>query len=503
MAKDQDSVPTRAEGDGKDPLPTKPAETTHSLATPAGTLNYTARADWITLKRKQTPLAKVFHIAYVADGAGASTPARPVTFVFNGGPGAASAFLHLGALGPRRVAFDTRGTLPKPPAMLTDNAESWLPFTDLVFIDPVGTGFSRSLDRPKPNKEPTGTPEDDKENPEFWDVERDLDSLGEVITHWLSHNHRWESPQFIVGESYGGFRVAKLTRRLQEKFGVGLNGAVLVSPAIEFESLGANDYNVLGWIERFPTQVAIAHAHGRCRAFEGAPLTEALRAAEFFATTELLPWITTGNAPSGTQAAAERMSELVGLEPKLLAEAGGRMPIERFARELLREEHMLVGRYDGSVRAVDPYPDRPNYDGPDPSLAGIGPIFSAGINEHLRRTLKVETDLDYRLLSYEVNSAWQLGEKSFRQMIGSMDDLRYGVTLNPHTRVFVTHGYFDLVTPYYSSERLCNLMKLPEQQQARITREHYPGGHMFYSWDESREAFTTSIKRFYHEATVD
>jgi len=208
-------------------------------------LSYTATADWVTLNKREKPIARMFHVAYLAKGHGSSR--RPVTFVFNGGPGAASAYLHMGALGPRRTVFQTDGSLPPPPAKVLPNLESWLRFTDLVFIDPIGTGFSRMIEEEKPKegdaKGDGAQGEKKTDRTEFFEVTRDLESLGEFIQKFLSKHHRWTSPVFIAGESYGGFRVAKLARMLQEKYGVGLNGVVLISPAIEFDSLIGSDYN--------------------------------------------------------------------------------------------------------------------------------------------------------------------------------------------------------------------------------------------------------------------
>ncbi|MEO0408874.1 MAG: peptidase S10, partial [Cyanobacteria bacterium P01_A01_bin.135] len=205
----------------------------HTLTTEGGELVYTAVAEWQILRDRDKPVAELFHVAYLADGEAANQ--RPLTFVFNGGPGAASAYLHMGALGPKRVYFNPDGSLPQPPVQVVDNAETWLAFTDLVFIDPVGTGFSRSLEEDeKPNDKPVSTPDEDKpKETKFWSVDRDLKALGEFIQGFLSRQQRWLSPIFIAGESYGGFRVARLVKHLQQDYGVGLSGAILISPAME------------------------------------------------------------------------------------------------------------------------------------------------------------------------------------------------------------------------------------------------------------------------------
>ncbi|HEY9749175.1 MAG TPA: hypothetical protein V6C63_10885, partial [Allocoleopsis sp.] len=229
------------------PVARKPSLTEHTLTLSDRQIRYTASAEWQTLFDQEKPVAEMFHVAYLAETDEAIP--RPLTFVFNGGPGAASAYLHMGALGPERICFDVNGGLPKPPVRLVDNLETWLSFTDLVFIDPIGTGFSRSLpvDKEKQDKssEPASSKEADKpKEVEFWEVERDLKALGEFIQRFLSRRKRWLSPICIAGESYGGFRVAKLARKLQQEFGIGLSGAILISPALEFSLLGGHDYDL-------------------------------------------------------------------------------------------------------------------------------------------------------------------------------------------------------------------------------------------------------------------
>ena len=483
--------------------------TQHELVIGEKTLAYEASAEWIKLRRIHKPIAHIFHTAYIAQETESET--RPLTFVFNGGPGAASAYLHMGALGPKRICCGENGTLPPGPTRIVDNLETWLAFTDLVFIDPVGTGFSRSLKEEKQsgNKPAPSDKPDEKspsENPEFWEIDRDLDSLGEFIGRFLSKHHRWTSPLFIAGESYGGFRVAKMARRLQEKHGVGLCGALLISPAIELQALSGSDYDLTYWVEVFPSLAASAHQHGKTwNVPADTSLTEFVRMAEDFARTDLSRWLAHGaDFPADQrQQVVSRMSELCGLPEETLERADGRINSTFFCRELLRDQRLFCGHYDASVTSTDPFPDREKFEGPDP-LWAFDRLFTGAVNHHLRSNLQVTTDLDYRLLSHEVHQSWKDGAEQnhfFHKVAGAMDDLRYGMSLNPHMRVYICHGYFDLVTPYFSSSRLIDLMKLTPAQQEMIESCNYLGGHMFYSWDESRVAFRDSAEAFYQSAS--
>jgi carboxypeptidase C (cathepsin A) len=455
------------------------------------------------LRKKEKPRAEMFHVSYVADGDGS----RPVTFVFNGGPGASSVFLHLGAMGPRMAKFDAHGGPVDPPALLVDNPHSWLAFTDLVFIDPIGTGFSRMIedDKGKSDGKDGGDGEDKGESSEYWQLKRDLESLGEFISKYLSRHHRWESPVYIAGESYGGFRTAKLTKMLQQDYGVGLNGAVIISPAMEFTLLDGSDYDALGWIDTFPSMSGAAYVHKKARRVkDGENLAEYMRRAGDFAIRELLPVLAAGDMYG--RPAKERVlamaADFLGLSKDVVIARNGRIPIDYFVKNLLRDRGKHLGLYDASLTVDDPYPDRDSYSGPDPTLHVIDRIFAAGINSQLRKHIGLETERDYQLLSMTVNKSWKIDtrEHALDSQVGATDDLRYGISLNPSMKVFLTHGIFDLVTPFFSAERLSNLMKLNDDQRSRLTVKHYGGGHMFYTWEESRKEFFTDIREFYRSS---
>ncbi len=509
---------------------------------PDGPIDHTATAEWVVLRERDEPIAEIFAVSYVAtepdrdaqpgteEAAHQRAPTtpndRPVTFVMNGGPGASSVYLHLGAVGPRRVAFAADGSSLPPPSRLVDNTESWLAFTDLVFVDPVGTGFSRVIEKGA-TRDPrggsgnatgsggdggsagagdAGSSSGDAPDPRaFFGVERDLDSLGEFVTRWLSLHGRWGSPVVVAGESYGGFRGAKLVRLLPEKFGVGLSGAVLISPALEFATLDPTDYDVLAWVDLVPTMAAAAVHHGRSRAFApGTPTDEVVDAARAFATDRYATALIRGATmpPEERTAVLDELADLIGLDPAIVHRSEGRVGLERFARELLRDEGRTLGLYDASTSVRDPFPDRDAFEGPDPSLAGIDRVFGAGINQRLRGELGVEVDRPYELISLDVNKRWKIDmdRHALEGPIGATDDLRHGMALDPAVQVLITHGHFDLVTPFASSDRLRNLMRLDPDTAQRIRSQHFDGGHMFYAWEDSRREFRTTVAAFYDDA---
>jgi carboxypeptidase C (cathepsin A) len=488
--------------------PPRGAETTGTWGAADTTIEYTAGAGWLVLRKKDKPSAEIFSVSYVAQDAHAG---RPVTFVFNGGPGASSAFLHLGAAGPQRVAFPADGTLPTMPPQLVPNEESWLAFTDLVFVDPVGTGFSRVIERDDKGAgddkgQAEGKGEDATDPKEFFGYKRDLESLCEFMGRWLSNHGRWASPIFIAGESYGGYRVGRLVRMLQETTGIGLNGAILISPALEFANLVPNDYDVLSWVDVVPTMAAAAAHHGRSRAFDAkASLEKVLEEAESFATGDYTAFLTRGASmdTAERERILGRLADLVGLPVDLVTRAEGRITMRTFSRELLRAERKVVGLYDATITSADPFPDRDSFEGPDPTLQGITPAYTMAVNRQLRSEIGVETDREYALVSFEVNEAWKndAPKHFFAPPLGATDDFRYGMALNPHMKAFITHGRYDLVTPYYSSDRIRNLMRLDPAVAGRLTVRHFGGGHMFYAWEESRKAFSDAIAAFVADAT--
>lgn len=461
-------------------------------------LPYEAEADWIILRKDEKPSAEMFYTRYSrTDGTD-----RPITFVFNGGPGASSVYLHFGALGPRRVAFGARGELLPPPHKLLDNEETWLRFTDLVFIDPIGTGLSRMIPDPEAKKESEKKGPDEKKDVEYWGLKRDLESICEFIRKFLSRTKRWDSPVYLAGESYGGFRVAKLVRLLQQDYGVALAGAVLISPALEFALLDPSDYDDLPWVDTFPTMAGAAYYHDRARRRKpGESRLEYARRAAEFAVKELLPVLAAGDMVGDARRnkTLDAAAGFIGLPRNIVRSKGGRVSIEYFTKNLLRDRGLVLGLYDSSATVRDPFPDRDEWTGPDPTLHVAECVFASGVNSQLRAAIGLESDRDYSTSSDEVNESWKIDTRkhAFESQVGATDDLRYGMSVNPHMKVYLTHGVFDLVTPYFTAERIRRLMKLDEDRKRMLTVRHYDGGHMFYTWDESRKDFARDLEEFY------
>ena len=326
-------------------------------------LGYTATAKWLVLRKKEKPSAEIFSVSYVAEGGDRE---RPVAFVFNGGPGASSAYLHMGAVGPQRVAFPSDGTLPTLPPQLVQNESSWLAFADLVFVDPVGTGFSRIIEPDKKGEQQgkqEGAPQpggDEKPDPnEYFGQKRDLESLCEFIARWLSENDRWGSPVFIAGESYGGYRVGRLVRMLQEETGIGLNGAILISPALELTGLDGDDYGVVQWVDlcrrwRPAPHSTVARAPSRPgrRSPRCSQVPRSLRAATTRRSSSGAP---RSACPSGSARSGGSPIWSVSRPSSSRGRRAASRPVV-YARELLRDQQKVVGLYDVSITRSIPSP---------------------------------------------------------------------------------------------------------------------------------------------------
>ena len=473
---------------------TPTVETAHRLVIGDSELEYTATAGTLLVRLEKTgAAATMFYISYRKEGEDAAK--RPITFVFNSGPGASAAWLHLGALGPQRVALGDDGTVPPAPARLVDNAQTWLRFTDLVFIDPVGTGYSREQPREQQASGQAKHP--------FWGIESDMNSLAEFMRLYLARNNRWESPKFLAGESYGGFRVAALVETLPAQFGIDLSGAVLISPVIEYTLNLGNDYlSLMSWVALVPSFAATASHHGKSRGAAGRDLNEVTEQAEAFSRRELLLALTSG-APRGSADEGQvfaRLAEITGLPVRVVERQRGRVPAEIFAKRLLEDSGRIVGIFDGSVSSPDPEPLSLAYPPRDPSVYTLaGPIVSA-FNGYVRGTLNYRTDLRYELINTDVLRAWNWTEGGSPELPGVGQRLRNALSLNPELKVLIAHGYFDLATPYFASKYVMERLELDEAMFPNVHLRVYPGGHMLYTHTDAREQLYLDVEALYRPA---
>lgn len=495
--RNRDLAPATASAPSPSPpaLPTPgPAVTRHQVALADGTtLAYTATVGQLGLADSNNVVKGQFHyIAYTLDGAEAAK--RPITFAFNGGPGASSAYLHLGALGPKMLVVNDDATVPPPPATLAANPLTWLAFTDLIFIDPVGTGFSHVAEvdgKPVPTSE-------------FWSVGPDVAWIARFVRQYLNRHQRWASPLFLVGESYGGFRVARLVEVLPTRYFVPVVGAILVSPVIDFDLQRRSDAIVpLSAVMRLPPMAATAWRHGRVAgaSADAAARDRFLAEVERFALAELLPALAQGSAlpESQRQAIYAREAAMVGLPAARVAALKGRIPREAFIKEVLADSAEVVGRYDAGMTAPDPDPGDRFLEDPDPSWRGQVMALSSAMNQYLRGDLKVTTTRSYTVINGEVESHWNWRgeEKGLPGLPGASGGLRAGLLQNPALKLLIVHGRYDLVTPYFSSVYIARQLTLPEATRANLRVELFEGGHMMYFHREERERLAAMARDFY------
>jgi carboxypeptidase C (cathepsin A) len=450
------------------------ATTEHSIDLPSGKLAYTATAGTFSLfDQSGQRSAAVFYTAYVAKPANAT--GRPVTFLFNGGPGAASAFLNLGLVGPRLAEFGAAGHDGSSVA-LTDNPQTWLAFTDLVLIDPVGTGWSR------PAKPDGGNA--------FWGVRADADSMAKVIALYVAKNGRVSSPKFIAGESYGGFRAAKVARALQSEQGISVGGILMLSPLLEGAFQFGGDRFALGAALQLPSLAAAELER------KGTFSKEALAQAEHFALTDYLS--TLAGPPLHGDAAKNfyaRVAAMTGLSEDVVAQSRGFI-YDNYVKNLRQRDHKIVSHYDVTFATDDPNPESQSGRGPDPILDGVARSYGSAFVAYARDELGFKTDMTYNLLASDISGKWKWSEDSGRGQPSVGEDLRVLLALTPSFRLMIAHGYSDMVTPYAVTRYVLNHLPATEGEE-RAQLRLYRGGHMFYLDPDSRKAFTADARTMY------
>ena len=423
------------------------------------------------------PKAEVFVTAYTLDGADPGQ--RPVTFAFNGGPGSSSVWLHMGLFGPRRVVSGDVGNLVPPPYGITDNPETLLVHSDLVFIDPVGTGYSRPIKGDKAG--------------DFHGFQPDIESVGEVIRLWTSRNGRWLSPKFVAGESYGTTRAGGLAQHLQERHGMYLNGLILISAALDFATIDFGVGNDLPYTLFVPTYAAIAHYHGL---HGDRPLEEVLGEAEEFAAKDY-PWaLARGNRLTAQERAdiVTRLAALTGLSEDYVERVNLRVEHIRFFTELLRHKRLTVGRLDGRFTGWEADYGREHMS-EDPASAAIMGAYASALNHYLHDELDYPNDLPYEILSLSTNSGWSY--KEFENAhVTVADKVASAMRTNNHLKVHVAFGYTDGATPYYASEHVLAHLPIPDELRENIESAYYPAGHMMYVHEDSRVQQSKDIADF-------
>ena len=464
---------------------TPPVMTRHEIKLGDKTLKYSVNTGMMPLKNGETGEieAEIFFMAYTQDGK-RNKAKRPLVFVFNGGPGSASVWLHLGALGPQRVQMHKEGWLPAPPYQLVDNPHTWLDIADLVFVDPIGTGYSRAA-KPDYNKK-------------YWGLKGDLESVGEFIRLYLTRFERWNSPLFLAGESYGTTRAAGLAGLLIDR-GIAFNGVVLISNAMNFQTLRFTRGNDLPPLLYIPTYAATAWYHKRLpEDLLKRKLVDVLAEVETWTETEYAVALTKGDRLStdARQTIIDQLSRYTGLDPEYIDGTNLRIDIMRFCKELLRAERRTVGRLDSRFKGRDALSitEYPEF---DPSMIEIMPPYTSCINHYVRTSLGYETDRAYETLSFKVNTSWDYEGGVFPD---TSEALRSAMAKNAFMKVMVAQGYYDLATPHFAAQYTLNHMDIDPELRDNIERTHYEAGHMFYLDVKSLSKFKKDVSKFIKSA---
>jgi carboxypeptidase C (cathepsin A) len=456
-----DAKSGRPPADAKDKIST----TQHTVTIGGQTISYTARAGTIIMKDEEgKPRASFFFTSYTKDGA---DPARrPVTYTFNGGPGSSSVWLHMGAFGPKRVVYaDDMGNAARPPYRTVDNEGSILDVTDLVFIDPVTTGYSRAIPFADASK--------------FHGVDSDIQSVGEFIRLWTTRYGRWSSPKFLAGESYGTTRAAGLSGWLAQQ-GFYLNGIVLISSILNFETASFDSGNDLAYELFLPTYTAIAWYHKRLPAdLQSGTLEHAVAESEQFALGDYTHALMQSDRISDQERrdVAAKLARLTGLSPDYIDRANLRVRIDRFDKELLRNQRRIVGRLDGRFIGIDKDAAGESTE-QDPSYSAIFGEYTAVVNDYVRRELKFDTDLPYEILTGKVRP-WSYDRASNRY-VDVAETLRGAIAQNPYMKVFVANGYYDLATPFAATRYTFARMQLDPDLRKNVSMDYFETGHMVY-----------------------
>lgn len=459
-----------------------PVVTKHELKLADKTLKYTVTTGKLPIKNQVSgeTEAQLFFMSYTLDDV-ADRAKRPLMFSFNGGPGSASVWLHLGALGPKRVKMKDDGMMPAPPYELVANEQTWLDATDLVFIDPVGTGYSRAA-RPELAAK-------------FLSLQGDVDSVGEFIRLYLSRNERWMSPLYLVGESYGTTRASGLAGYLVDR-GIAFNGILLISTIMNFQTARFADGNDLPLQLILPSYTATAWYHKKLPAdLQRKPLREVLTEAERWATNDYNVALAKGDKLAGAerQKVIDQMSRLTGLSKSFIENNHLRVDLGKFNKELLRDQKRSTGRLDSRFTGIDARPagDTPDF---DPSMTAIRPPYTAAMNQYVRSELGYKSDATYYILGGGFTAPWNMNAEN--TYADTSVALRSAFNKNPFMKLFIAYGYYDMATPYFAAEYTFDHMNLDPSHKANIKSAYYEAGHMMYIDLKSLAALKKDVAAF-------
>ncbi len=469
----------RMTGGRRDEEEKPPVVTRHAITVGGETIRYSATTGMMPIRSDKTGITEgnIFYVYYAKEGANPAT--RPIAFIFNGGPGSASVWLHMGAFGPRKVRLNPDGTNSPPPYDFEDNPYTLLNQTDMVFIDPVGTGYSRAT---KPEY-----------GPNFWGLDEDVKTVGEFIRLFLVRNQRWGSPKFIAGESYGTTRAAHLSGWLVDN-GITLNGVALISAVLNFQASRQAHANDLAWIGYFPSYTAIAWYHKQLPPdLQALPLEQVLRQSEQWTDGDYLVALHKGARMTDAERgqALEKMSRLTGLSKPFLEANDLRVTLARFDHELLRDKKQMVGRLDGrfTAFAADPGAERNEF---DPSDASIRNSFTPVWNDYARRELNYKSDDVYYILGGGIGP-WKYPEgQGYPDVTPSLER---AFARNPYMKVFVAMGYYDTATPYWAVEYTLSHLNISPEARRNITTDHFEAGHMMYIEDGSMKRLRRDLSQ--------
>jgi len=480
----EDKKPEKASESKPAPARLDLSQTNHTITINGKSIPYLATAGTLPLKEEDGKVtANVFFVAYTK--LEEKPEKRPITFAFNGGPGSSSVWLHMGAFGPKRVAMTDDGQPLPPPTRLVDNDLSLLDLTDLVFIDPVTTGYSRAASGQDAKK--------------FHGVQEDIQAVGEFIRLYTSRYQRWASPKFLAGESYGTTRAAALSGYLQDRHGMNLTGVILISAVLNFETLRFDEGNDLPFILFLPSYTATAWYHKRLSDELQKDLHATLREVEKFANNEYATALLKGDKlpESDRKLIVTKLARYAGLTEEYIRQTNLRVEIMRFTKELLRSDGITIGRFDSRLRGTDADSagERHEY---DPSFAVVQGSYTAALNQYVRQELRYESDLPYEILTSRVQP-WEFGEAKNRYL-NVAPTLRQAMNKNRHLKVFVASGYYDLATAYFATDYTLNHLRLEPELAKHITSAYYEAGHMMYTHRPSHLKLKKDLTAFYQQA---